>query len=97
MLKAIGWAVKVAVFAAVVLVLGNRIRIGSKTVSDQVRTGLAHAERSEIAGDMRDWATKLTQDARRGLQKKSLAPREEIPSSERQKLRALIQELNSSR
>src|SRR6185312_9150448 len=95
MLKALGWTLKIAMFAALVLVLGNYIHVGGRTVSDQVRTGLAHAERSDLASDVKDWATRLTKDARKGASRH--AREAEIPSSEKQKLRDLIRELNSSR
>jgi hypothetical protein len=126
MLKAIGWVIKSAIFAVVVLILGNYLRVGGKTVSDQVRTQMSHAESasSSLGGavtHVRGWADKLTGDAKKGAVR---APRsvggpvsqapvvsrtamnekedgtpssEEIPSSERQKLKALIRDLNTAR
>ena len=38
MLKIIGWIIKSALFAVLVLVLGNWIHWGDKTVSDQIKT-----------------------------------------------------------
>lgn len=92
MLKAIGWMLKLAVFSLVVLILGNYVRWPSsgRTISDEVRTHLSHAERSAVAGQVREWAGKVTEDARKGIQ-------EEISPSERQKLNTLIRELNGSR
>jgi hypothetical protein len=66
---------------------------------------MSHAERSDFLGVVRNWAEKITHDARKGIQRKlDQAPssvstedhEEEIPSSERQKLKALIRELDGS-
>ncbi len=100
MLKAIGWLVKLAVFSVVILVLGNWLRWDGKTVSDQIRTHLSQAERSDTVSSVRKWAGSLVEDARRGTSRLSnpdqFASKEEIKASERQKLRALIRELNRS-
>ena len=132
MLKAIGWLIKASVFAIVVLVIANYLKVGSKTVSDHLKTQLSHAENAEVVGEVKDWAQHVTKDHRGGILKKTdietgiaaakaeaepalarakaaLAPArktasteagtvgEEISSTERQKLRALMRELNSSR
>lgn len=128
MLKAISWLIKASAFALIVLVIANYFHVGEKTVSDQIKTHLAHAERSEVAGELKDWAHQITTDHKNGLAKKldaehkvqlisgtertdvsvpreSAQPKinavktasEEIPSSERQKLRALMRELNTAR
>lgn len=94
MLNGIKWIIKIAVFSLIVLVLGNWLQWRGKTVSDQVKTQLSHAQRSEIAGQVRGWATQLTQDAKEGAKVDSDS--EAISSSERQKLKALIRQLNSS-
>lgn len=106
MFKAIGWLIKVSIFVVLVLILGNWLEFRGKTVSDQVKTHLSHAERSEFAHKLRSWAGDLTEDARVGAPRKissetrtgSGAARsgEDLPSAERQKLRALIRELNHS-
>jgi hypothetical protein len=103
MLKALGFCVKVTLFSLLVLILGNWLRWDGKTISDQVRLRMSHAERSNVLGAVRGWAEKITHDARKGIQKKldqtttsTEEEEEEIPSSERQKLKALIRELNSS-
>jgi len=108
MLRLIGWTLKVTAFAVLVLVLANWIRWDGKTISDQVRTQMSHAEDLSILETIKGWAEKLTLDARKGSTRKRSSgtsaamkgSREEagndIPSSERQKLRALIRELNSS-
>lgn len=101
MLKLMGWMMKCTILSIVVLVLGNWVQWDGKTVSDQIKTQLSHAEKSEWAGDVRHWASQVTQDARVGIQKKSSyvtrsthSNDEEITASERQKLRSLIRELN---
>ena len=117
MIHAIGWLIKLTLFSILILVLGNSIHWNGKSVSDQVKTQIAHAKRSEFAGSVRRWTGNVTQDAKRGarLQKAAVMsgekqkrseekisersqerPQEKIQSSERQKLRALIQELNTS-
>ena len=100
MLKLIGVFMKVAIFSIFILILGNTVQWDGMTISDQVRLKMSHAEEYGLVGTMRDWAEQVTHDARRGFQKKLSQPssvKEEIHSSERQKLKALIRELNSSR
>lgn len=116
MLKAIGWIFKTALFALLVLVLGNLITWRGETISDQVRMGLSHAEPSRLVERVKSWSSQLNSDARAGARRRvgpggpqskaepARAPREEargedteIVSSERQKLRALIQELSQDR
>ncbi len=149
MLRAIGFMIKVTVFAVLVLIAGNWFKWGGKTISDQVRTQLSHAERSDVAAQVKSWTKKMTDDARSGASKgprskaqpgvhtgagngsansnsdrlsetathpiegvevaqheggkaaggtqATNAPQvDQVPSSERQKLKALIRELNSS-
>jgi hypothetical protein len=109
------WILKAALFSALVLVLGNVIRWNGKTISDQVKTKVSHAEHARITEQMKGWAKGLTSDAKMGSTRKSrseegISPirqvaheereardvREEIPSSERQKLRALIRDLKAT-
>jgi hypothetical protein len=62
MLKAIGWLVKASAFAVIVLIIGNYLRIGNKTVSDQVKTQLSHAEQWDASGvtnEVKDWPSTL--------------------------------------
>lgn len=98
MLKLISFLIKLSIFSVVVLAVGNRLKIGNQTVSDKVNTQLAHAERSELAGKVRRLAGQLKEDASEGFRNKvrSNEDLEKIVSSEREKLRALIRELNSS-
>jgi hypothetical protein len=101
MLRLIGTVIKTAIFAIIVLVLGNWLRWDGKTISDQVKIGMAHAEKQNILQSVRVWAEQITHDAKQGLRRKPSQPltsqsTEEISSSERQKLKALIRELNSS-
>jgi hypothetical protein len=143
MLKAIALVLKLAAFAAIVLVVANMLKWDGKTVSDQVKSQIAHAERSEIADrvreltgtaedraarELRERKAKLTESIRRlkgeDAREKDDSPRvkdaaarersparehleeiaaadapqargERIQSSERQKLKALMKELNS--
>jgi hypothetical protein len=119
MIHAVGWMIKLTLFSILVLVLGNYVHWNGKSVSDQVKTQLAHAERSQFAGSIRRWTGNVTRDAKRGahLQKAAVLggeenrkrsegrtsmrseerPQEKIQASERQKLRALIQELNTTK
>lgn len=100
MLKTIGSCIKFLLFSLVILILGNWIKWEGKTISDQVKIKMAHTEPAHIMNQVRGWAEKITYDARKGIQKKLVSADEsddsEIPSSERQKLKALIQELNST-
>ena len=110
MFKAIGWVLKLTVFAALVLVLGNYFKWGGKTVSDQVKTQMAKAESLEVpsaVAHVQGWASGLISDAGQGSRKngsvlrkveKEQRPEEgtDIPSSERQKLKTLIRDLNTS-
>jgi hypothetical protein len=116
MIKAIGWLIKLTLFSVLILVLGNWIQWKGKSVSDQVKTQISHAERSDFANSIRRWTGDVAQDARKGARRKSVRsvsveeetevtseephpaakPMESIHSSERQKLRALIQELNTT-
>ena len=99
MLKLIGSLFKAALFSLLILALGNRVHWNGITLSDQVRIGMAHAENTGIFEKIKDWAQDLTEDVRKGAHQKlkHSETSEEIRSSERQKLKALIQELNSSR
>jgi len=128
MFKAIGWLIKLTVFAGIILILGNMVHWRGHTVSDQVKTSLASAQTAETLDDIKTWANHVTSTPanahpvnHKGAKKRALpqeSPRnsfhpvvatepqpaaqaeaptqEEIPSSERQKLRALIREINTS-
>lgn len=95
MLRLLGWTIKVATFALIILVIGNLVRIKGETLSDQVKLRMSATERTKIARDVRDFSGKLLRDA----QKSGLTgpwDQETIQPSERQKLKALIHELNHS-
>ena len=92
MLRPFTFFFKFLILTAVILILGNWLQWRGRTLSDQVKTSMAHAEKSELLLGARKWADGLTQDARKGLEKQS----EDILPSERQKLKALIRELNNS-
>lgn len=98
MFKIVGFFLKLTVFSLLVLVIGNWLRWDGITISDQIKLKMSHAEDTGLFDSVRDWADQLTHDAKRGFHKKlgQISSQEEIPSSERQKLRALIRELNSS-
>ncbi len=136
MFKLIGWVLKLTVFAVLVLTAGNYFHWGSKTVNDEIRTQLSHAERPDWSGKLKEWTGTgeevsprhsaarhrgAENHARNGNQShparpagpapgsesepvvaqittgaETVPPQEKVSPSERQKLRALIQELNTS-
>ena len=63
MFKAIGWLIKVTIFAGIILVLGNMVHWKGHTVSDQVKTSLAAAQQSETLDDIKTWANHVTTPA----------------------------------
>ena len=101
MFRLFTWIVKLVIFICVVLVLGSTLKWHGKTISDQVKTQVSHAEGLPLASQIMSEWDKLLQDSKIGaarMQKTSEGkPQEVIPPSERQKLKALIRELNSSR
>lgn len=93
MFNLLGWILKTAAFAVVVLVLGSLIHWDGRTVSDQIKMHLAHAERASSVGRLRQWGDSLVQDARIGAHK--LTPddkAEAISDAEKKKLRNLLRE-----
>lgn len=140
MLKLIGFFLKLCAFSVIVLVLGQLVRWDGKSVSDQVKVRISHAEGytaehgESIFERARQWARELLGDALEGSLKKKATSRgpasappkgflerltisagssESVPSaataandsqastdaiqaSERQKLKALIKELNKT-
>ncbi len=98
MFRILGFFLKVACFSVFVLILGNAVTWRGRSLSDHVRMQVLSAEKSEVIYTLRNWAKHVTQDVRLGYQKKSAsttAPAQDVISaSERQKLRALIRELN---
>jgi hypothetical protein len=106
MLRALGLVFKLAIFSIIVLALGNKLHLGDRTISDQIQSQMAQAERSSIYNDAKNWTEDLLEDVKKGatrlreLQKQrreTPVRNENILPTERQKLRALIQELNSSK
>jgi hypothetical protein len=64
----LGWIIKASLFAAVILVLGNVLHIGGRTVSDQVRTSLSHAEQLAPANtidQVKSWTGDIADKAKR--------------------------------
>ena len=90
MLRLIGFITKITIFSLFVLVLGNWIRWDGKTISDQIKVKMSHADELGLMDHFRTWTERITTDARKGFQKKNehSSHPEEIPSSERQKLKA---------
>ena len=98
MLKLLGLFIKLALFAVFVLVLGNWLQWRGKSISDQVKLGMSHAEHTQTFSQIKKWATTVSHEAQLGFQKREseTSSKEDIPDSERQKLRSLIRELNRS-
>lgn len=99
MFKLMGLLLKIAIFGVVVLVIGNTVHWGGRTISDQIRIGVSSAQKSAVGKQVQSWATGFLNEARKGsLQaapgQQEAPDSENIPHSERQKLRALIKEIN---
>lgn len=138
MLKLVGWMIRSTVFAVFVLVTANLVRWNGRTVNDQIRVRLSHAERAGWMEGLGGWSGKVADgmnldpegmDRRRGAsrrrrrpasrlqpaesgdprdrnlhagtiarnEREGAPPEEKVSPSERQKLRALIQELNNGK
>jgi len=98
MLKLISGILKLAIFAAIILVLGNTIKWRGHTISDEIRTRVSHAE--QVFGDMpaaRATSRVALKATSHASSSRTHPEAEQISPSERQKLKALIQELNGSR
>jgi hypothetical protein len=106
MLRLIGLMIKICVFSLIVLLIGNSVRWRGRTISDQVRTHLAHADPVGIVSEVRVWAEGWLGDfSKKEPRSKGRSPGGSAPSdsaatddisvSERQKLRALIRDLNN--
>lgn len=103
MIRAIGFLIKTCFFSVVILILGNWLKIGDRTISDQIKTQIAHAEQWKIAGKIRGWTMRFDPE-HLGRQRKIKLEEavtgsddhssERISPSERQKLKNLILELN---
>jgi hypothetical protein len=107
MFKLMAWIIKVTVFAAIVLVLGNVVKWHGRTVSDQIKTQVSHAEQTpwgERAQDLLNSPSYLSStnkaSGRHSVNTANSAhplTDEKISPTEQQKLKALIRELNGSR
>lgn len=87
---------KLSIYATIVLFMGHWIQWKGRTISDQIKTHIAHAQQAGLIHGIKEWAKNLSTDAAEGFyHKPENTPQNEIPSSERQKLRELIQELNN--
>ena len=104
MFKLMGFCIKLLTFSILILILANSLHWRGNTISDQVKIQMFHAEQSPWIGSIRTWAEKISQDAHKGIQKQTgqflehhpARLQEDISSSEKQKLKALIHELNYS-
>ncbi|MFZ9595645.1 MAG: hypothetical protein ACO3A2_06155 [Bdellovibrionia bacterium] len=98
MLRFIQFLIRITVMSLLILVLGNALQWRGRTISDQVKIQMAHAERSETFESLQHWAQKLSKEAKQGFFKKPhfSPPVEEFHSQEKQKLKSLIQRIHSS-
>lgn len=106
MFRALRFTFKVILFSAVVMVIGNLVEWKGKTVSDRIKTHLSQARQSPVIHQVKDWGEDLADRAKEKVNSISLKNRvgtgsmgeseSHIPSSEREKLRSLIRELNKS-
>lgn len=55
MLKMITFAAKVSFYSILILIIGNLISIDGKSLSDQVKIGMAQAERNVLIKIAADW------------------------------------------
>lgn len=107
MLRMIGLLIKITLFSLLVLILGNWIHWHGKSISDQIKTQLSSAEHLGSSA-LRNFSDREPRRHPISIgQGRSSAEKpadsiseanvpEQLHSSERQKLRALIRELNSS-
>ncbi|HTL12591.1 MAG TPA: hypothetical protein VL588_08900 [Bdellovibrionota bacterium] len=84
--------IKLSALIALVLVAGIWIRWNGVTLSDHVKTGMAQAERRLEEPDARLARREAERAGRRGAK-----AAEDLMTSERQKLRDLLRELNTGR
>ncbi len=85
MSKFLGTIFKASLFASFVLVLGAWVQYEGRSISDHVETHVRKAKRWEVTQKMTHWSSGILKDN---------AAQEDIESSERQKLRRLISDLN---
>ncbi len=105
MLSLLKFTIKWAVLSLLILTLGNWVHWNGRTLSEIVKTTMAPFENKHLLETAQKWGEGLTRDAKQGLQNKlsssssqmtSTPMEQEVPRSERQKLRTLIRELSSS-
>lgn len=70
MIKATVSFIKICVFCIVILILGNWFKVGDKTLSDQIKIEMAHAEKSQLAGKMKNWANEFSEEIQALYKKK---------------------------
>jgi len=109
MLKLLGFLIKATLFSAVVLIAGNLIHVGDRTVSEHVNSMVTSVTNAGIPGKLQEWAnsqpaipTDRVDHARRApsrnlsasAKSESNSGGDEITPTERKKLKALIEEMN---
>ncbi len=95
MLKLIGGLIKAALFALIVLVIGSTVRIGDRTISDQIKVRIASAERSEPLRQAKTVVENIGEEARQGtlqvsreITRKLSQPPGESPRESKEKQRS---------
>lgn len=88
MFRLIGFVIKVALFSLTVIVISNWVHWRGRTISDQVRLQLSHAEHSpavqKLPSDVKSWVQKKTRAVRNGRWDSSSAPRDQAGAIARQ-------------
>jgi hypothetical protein len=110
MLNALGSLLKTSAFIIGILLAGQWIEWDGKTLSSHVQRTWNQTMNLQTLERIKEWAKEVTHDATEGAKKlsssdevrsRAAAPArngsEEITSSEREKLRNLIRELNGNR
>ena len=108
MLKLIGWTIRTALFAALVLVLGNWIKWKGTTLSDHLRVGMSQVER-KVDVQM-PTASSISEATRNLIKESKTAPRhpevakapthlsrshDQISRSDRREFRDFLRELST--
>ncbi len=109
MLKLLGFIIKISVFSLVVIALSHLVQLRGRTVSDQVKIQMAQAEKAEITRSVKKFATEsvpsavtqMVKDSKQGAARVSNLVKDQVVGerldlTEREKVKNLIRELNSS-
>ncbi len=95
MLSLLMTTLKITAFSVLVLVLGQVVEWKGKSVSDQIKSGLSSTRFEIPKQDLSNMSFGKQLRAPKSTTSAPEAPIEGISESERQKLRRLIQDLNS--